>query len=309
VAPACCIPFGFGGARMSGRRGGLGRGLDSLLPSGGVERRSDTPGLTAASLDAIVPNRRQPRKTFDDDEARDLATSIAELGLLQPLLVRPLGPGRYELIAGERRWRAARVAGLEQVPILIVETDDSGSLERALVENIHRADLNPIEEAAGYRQLMDEAGLTQDQLGAKIGRDRTTISNSTRLLDLPGAVQRLIVEGRLSAGHGRALLGLNGNPFQERLAVRMAHEGMSVRAAEDLVKRYRDMLPDALGGEPRSRPQRDEGVIEAERLISGRLGARVSVIPGKRKGKIVIEYSSPDELKRLSSEIARGPRP
>ena len=203
------------------RRGGLGRGLDALLPptqDGGLERRG---AAVTAPIDRIVPNPRQPRRAFDEAELAELTHSVTELGILQPLLVRETAAG-YELIAGERRLRAATAAGLSEVPVLVVETDERGSLERALVENIHRADLNPIEEAAAYKELMDEGGLTQEALGAKLGRSRVTVTNALRLLDLPLEVQGLLTAGRLTAGHGRALLGLQGNPLQPRLARRAA---------------------------------------------------------------------------------------
>src|SRR5688572_28325525 len=230
------------------RRSGLGRGLDALLPTRGEEGLEGRSGLLRAPVDSIDPNPRQPRESFDEDALEELATSIKELGVLQPLLVREKAGG-YELIAGERRLRAARRAGLAEVPVMVVEADDRGSLERALVENIHRSDLNPIEEAAAYRQLMDEGGLTQEGLGSKLGRNRVTIANALRLLDLPLEVQRLLTSGRLSAGHGRALLALQGNPLQHRLARRAADESLSVREVEDLVRRYQAM---STGG-PRTR--------------------------------------------------------
>src|SRR5688500_16721208 len=198
---------------MSTRRSGLGRGLDALLPSSEPEERSDGDGLLRVPIDSISPNPRQPRKDFDEDELDELATSIATLGILQPLLVRGMGSDGYELIAGERRLRASKVAGLEEVPVLVVETDERGSLERAIVENVHRSNLSPIEEAAGYKQLIDEGGLTQEQLGERLGKNRVTVSNSLRLLDLPTSVQALLGHGRLTAGHGKALLALQGHPL------------------------------------------------------------------------------------------------
>ncbi len=195
------------------RRAGLGRGLDALLPAHEARADSAGSGLNQVPLNAIAPNPRQPRQSFDDDAIGDLAESIRELGILQPLLVRDLGNGRYELVAGERRLRASKLAGLERVPVMTVDTDDRGSLERALVENLHREDLNPIEEAEGYRQLLDEASLTQEELGRRLGRSRVTITNALRLLSLPPAIQKLLVEGRISAAHGRASARSPGQPF------------------------------------------------------------------------------------------------
>ena len=277
------------------RRAGLGRGLDALLPA--QETRLDRMGLNEVPLDAIAPNPRQPRHSFDDDAIGELAESIRELGILQPLLVRELGSGNYQLVAGERRLRASRLAGLERVPVMSVETDDRGSLERALVENLHREDLNPIEEAEGYRQLIDEASLTQEELGKRLGRSRVTITNALRLLSLPSAIQKLLVEGRISAAHGRALLGLQDNPFQQRLAQRIGAEGISVRETEELVRRYQAMTPSMnKGGRPQTRPPI---AIEAQRQLSEFLQTRVRVDVGKRKGRIVLDFVSTDELERL----------
>ena len=278
------------------RRAGLGRGLDALLPA--HEARADSAGssLNQVPLNAIAPNPRQPRQSFDDDAIGDLAESIRELGILQPLLVRDLGNGSYELVAGERRLRASKLAGLERVPVMTVDTDDRGSLERALVENLHREDLNPIEEAEGYRQLLDEASLTQEELGRRLGRSRVTITNALRLLSLPPAIQKLLVEGRLSAAHGRALLGLQDNPFQLRLAQRVGAEGVSVRETEDLVRRYQAMTPSNKDRRSQSRPP---VAVEAQRQLSEYLQTRVRVDVGKRKGRIVLDFVSTEELERL----------
>ena len=278
------------------RRSGLGRGLDALLPPSegpGLERRWSS---ATASIDRIAPNPRQPRSAFDDDALDELTASIVELGVLQPVLVRPSG-GDYELIAGERRLRAARRAGLSEVPIVVVDTDDRGSLERALVENVHRSDLNPIEEAAAYRQLMDEGGLTQEALGRKLGRNRVTIANALRLLDLPVEIQALLISGKLTAGHGRTLLALQGNPLQHRLARRTADEALSVREVEDLVRRYQAMSTSS----PRARgtAERPAAAVEAQRRLADHLQTRVRVEMGKRKGKIVMDFVSLEELQRL----------
>ena len=278
------------------RRSGLGRGLDALLPA----QEGAGGGVFDVPVDDIAPNRRQPRRDFDDDAIAELAASISEVGLLQPLLVRE-GPDGYELIAGERRLRAARRAGLERVPVIVVDTDERGSLERALVENIQREDLNPVEEAAAYKQLLDEGALTQDELGRRIGRSRVAISNALRLLALPPSIQRLLVERRITAGHGRALAALDWSPFQERLARRIADEGLSVREAEDLVRKYEAMTA------PRSSERRPHEVsaemLEARRRLTDHLQTRVRVERGKRKGRIVIDFTSDEELRRLTAAM------
>jgi ParB family chromosome partitioning protein len=278
------------------RRGGLGRGLDALLPVGdaGVEHTRGAPMVI--DVDAIAPNPRQPRQSFDEASIAELAESMRSLGVLQPLLVRRATGGAFELVAGERRLRAARRAGLPGVPVVVVDTDERGSLERALVENLHREDLNPMEEAAAYKQLLEEGSLTQEALAHRLGRSRVAITNSLRLLDLPVAVQRWLVEGRLTAAHGKALLGLAGGPFQERLARRAAYEGLSVRETEDLVRRYAAMA-EPRAGAPRGEPP--PPVSSAQRRLSDRLQTRVRVDFGKRKGRIVVDFSSLQELERL----------
>ena len=280
------------------RRGGLGRGLDALLPA-------DEPGssdrLRDLDVGEIAVNPRQPRRDFDESALDELTSSITQLGLLQPLLVRATDQG-FELVAGERRLRAARRAGLQTVPVLIVETDEKGSLERAIVENIHRRDLNPIEEASAYRQLLDETGMTQDVLAQRLGRSRAAVTNSLRLLDLSDDVKKLLIDGRISAGHGRALLSLEGSPFQKRLAQRIAHEQLSVRETEDLVRRYGSMV--AQSSKAGGRTERPALAVDAQRKLSDRLQARVRVETGKRKGKIVIDFASLEELDRLMSLLA-----
>ena len=276
------------------RRAGLGRGLDALLPARESSERAGR--VNEVAIEAIVANPRQPRRSFPEDAIEELAASIRELGILQPLLVRVRAEGRYELIAGERRLRAARRAGLERVPVMTVETDERGSLERALVENLHREDLNPIEEAEGYRLLIEEAELTQEELGKRLGRSRAAITNALRLLGLPSELQKLLVDGAISAAHGRALLALQGNPFQQRLAKRVALEGVSVRETEELVRRYQSMSVTSGGGRPQERPAI---ATEAQRRLSDHLQTRVRVDVGKRKGRIVVDFASIDELERL----------
>jgi ParB family chromosome partitioning protein len=290
------------------RKAGLGRGLDALLPAPGGAELEERSSLLQVGIDVIEPNPRQPRRDFPEDALDELATSITQLGILQPLLVRPGTPGRYELIAGERRLRAARRAGLAEVPVVVVETDDAGSLERALVENVHRADLNPIEEAAAYRQLIEDGGLTQEALGERLGRGRVTIANSLRLLDLPVPIQKLLIDGRITAGHGRALLGLGGSPFQERMARRAADEGLSVRETEDLVRRYQAIAAPSPAPVPGERLPRPARATDAQRRLADHLQTRVRVEVGKRKGRIVLDFVSMEELDRLM-ELILGDAP
>jgi ParB family chromosome partitioning protein len=280
------------------KRSGLGRGLDALLPS---EEALGAPDAKRAQqrvpLERIDRNPRQPRESFDEADLDELAFSIKALGVLQPLLVRPLPGDRYELIAGERRLRASKRAGLTEVPVMVVETDERGSLERALVENIHRANLNPIEEAAAYKQLIDDGGLTQEALGTRLGRNRVSITNALRLLDLPTSVQRLLIEKRLTAAHGKSLLALQKNPFQERLARRAADEKLSVRETEDLVRRYDAMTESTSAkGKARAKPLEVSG---AQQRLADYLQTRVRIEVGKRKGKIVLDFVSLAELDRL----------
>jgi ParB family chromosome partitioning protein len=284
------------------RRSGLGRGLDALLPRGGDTELEERDPLRRVGLGSIRPNPRQPRRAFDEAELEELAASIMEVGVLQPLLVRVVEAG-YELVAGERRLRGAQRAGLDEVPVMVVETDERGSLERALVENIHRANLNPIEEASAYRELMEEGGLTQEELAAKLHRDRTTITHSVRLLELPPSIQRLLIEGRLSGGHGRALHALNGHPFQERATQRAAGEGQSVRDTEAMIRDYLAMTGEGLArSRARARSQPPEAA-EAQRRLANYLQSRVRVEVGKRKGKIVVDFVSLEELDRLVAAI------
>ena len=274
-----------------------------MLPStpAASEEPSSSGGLLEVPVESIDANPQQPRKAFDDESIGELADSIRALGILQPLLVRERG-GRYELIAGERRVRASTRVGLERVPVVVVDTDERGSLERALVENIHRENLSPIEEAAGYKQLIEEGGLTQEALGERVGKNRVTITNTLRLLELPLGVQQMLGDGRLRAGHGKALLGLEGNPFMERLARRAADEGWSTRETEEQVRRYQTMSG-AAPRQTRSTAEAAPAAVEAQRRLGQHLQTRVRVEMGKRKGKIVLDFVSPDDLDRLSKII------
>jgi ParB family transcriptional regulator, chromosome partitioning protein len=289
------------------KRSGLGRGLDALLPPAEVTGGPEASALREISVDRVHPSPRQPRRSFDDAGIEELAGSIRQLGILQPLIVRPMGGG-YELVAGERRLRAAQRAGLDRVPALVIETDNQGALERALVENIHRSDLNPIEEAAAYRQLMDDAGLTQEALAARLGRSRVTITNTLRLLDLPVSVQRLLGERRLTPAHAKSLLSLSGNPFLERAARRAADEGLSVRETREQVRRYEALVAGAAstGSANRNRDALSPVISEGRRALSDGLQTRVRIEMGKRKGRIVIDFVSVEELERLLGVMLAG---
>jgi ParB family chromosome partitioning protein len=279
------------------------RGVASYDPAPG------SPGDTAlrqvagayfeeVAVDSITPNPRQPRRTFDDDTLDELAASITEVGLLQPVVVRSLGPGRFELVMGERRWRASQRAGLEHIPAIVRETPDNDMLRDALLENLHRQQLDPLEEAAAYQQLLDDFGATHEQLAQKIGRSRPHISNTLRLLNLPPAVQKRVAAGVISAGHARALLSLDDPQAQERLAQRIVAEGLSVRAVEEIV---------AIGDDtPIKTPRRsaaNKPVAPALRHLADRLSdlfeTRVKVELGRNKGKIVVEFATVDDLERI----------
>lgn len=311
-------------SQPSRRKGGLGRGLASLIPTGpadGGPRLGDaaadvvigggpvaTPvaevGAVYREIDpsSIEPNPRQPRQVFDEDALAELVHSIREFGLMQPVVVRRLpgdGPLRYQLVMGERRWRAAQQAGITAIPAIVRDTADDNLLRDALLENIHRAQLNPLEEAAAYQQLLDEFSVTHEELAARIGRSRPVISNMIRLLRLPIAVQRRVAAGVLSAGHARALLALEaGAEAQEELAARIVAEGLSVRATEEAVT-----LANSSGTRPATPPRRKPiqmpGLQEVAERLSGTYDTRVMVSLGKRKGKIVVEFGSIEDLQRI----------
>jgi ParB family chromosome partitioning protein len=295
------------------RRGGLGKGLGALIPPGGTEGThvpaAAAGGLQEIPVTAIQPNPYQPRRSFDEAGLSELADSIHEVGLLQPVLVRADGEGGYELIAGERRWRAARRAGLQSIPALVRATDDASTLEHALVENLHRDDLNPLEEAAAYQQLIEDFNLTHEQVAARVGRNRVTITNMLRLLQLPPAIQRLLSEGRLDAGHARALLGTPDRAFQERLAQRAAVESMSVREVEEAVRRHGDA---AGNGKPVPKPRksgrmRPPGLLELEELLGEHLETRVRVTTGGKRGRVTIEFSDLEDLERIYRAMTEPP--
>jgi len=260
------------------------------------------PGARFAEIpvSSIVPNPKQPRHVFEEEALEELKTSIIEVGFLQPIVVREIGPEKYELVMGERRWRAAQALGKEAIPAIVRETGDEAMLRDALLENIHRANLNPLEEAAAYQQLLEEFGATHDELARRIGRSRPQISNTIRLLNLPAQVQRRVAAGVLSAGHARALLGLDDAEAQEKLAHRIVAEGMSVRATEEAVSL---VLQGAPTGKPaaakrRAKPHSPALSDLADRL-SDRYDTRVRVDIGRSKGKIVIEFATVDDLERI----------
>ena len=311
-------------------RGGLGRGLGALIPTapagvatdGGEPapsadtpapahfpaptRPSDddlapVPGARFAELpvSAIEPNGKQPRHVFDEEALEELKSSIQEVGFLQPIVVREVAPSRYEIVMGERRWRAAQSIGRETIPAIVRDTRDDAMLRDALLENIHRANLNPLEEAAAYQQLLDEFGATHDELAKRIGRSRPQISNTIRLLNLPAPVQRRVAAGVLSAGHARALLGLEDNEAQEQLALRIVSEGLSVRATEELVSLTASGGP-AKKAAPTRRPKvHAPALSDLANRLSDRFDTRVKVDIGRNKGKITIEFATVDDLERI----------
>lgn len=296
---------------MSTRKGGLGRGLGALIPTGESKQLSsvvagvavDVANLNRVPLNSIVPNPRQPRTVFDDEKMAELITSIREVGVLQPPVVRVVGDGRYELIMGERRWRAAKAAGLSEIPVIIRQTPDNELLREALLENIHRSELNALEEGAAYEQLLNDFNYTHDELAQKIGRSRPHITNTLRLLQLPPSVQRRVAAGVLSAGHARALLALGDSAAMERLANRIVTEGLSVRAVEEIIS------VGVKGGKKKASGGKARGIspelAELAEELGDFLNTRVTIekVTGKSNGKIIIEYASAEDLRRIIEEI------
>ena len=310
---------------MAQQRRGLGRGLGALIPessrsadSGATRDTGATDAMAPAGavstaepepaevfgaryqeipISAITPNPRQPRRTFDEDALEELAESIREVGLLQPVVVRAAGPDRYELIMGERRWRASQRAGLTEIGAIIKQTQDNDLLRDALIENLHRQQLDPLEEAAAYQQLLDDFGATHEELARKVGRSRPHISNTLRLLNLPPVVQKRVAAGVLSAGHARALLSLSDPLAQERLATRIVAEGLSVRNVEEIVSLGADDAPRKRT--PAGRQPVAPGLIRLADRLSDLYETRVKVEQGRHKGKIIIEYATLDDLERI----------
>ncbi len=296
---------------MSTRKGGLGRGLGSLIPAGESKQLSsvvagvpvDVANLNRVSINSISPNPRQPRTVFDEEKMRELITSIKEVGVLQPPVVRIVSDGRYELIMGERRWRAAKAAGLTEIPVIIRQTPDDQLLREALLENIHRSELNALEEAAAYEQLLNDFNYTHDELAQKIGRSRPHITNTLRLLQLPPSVQPRVAAGVISAGHARALLALGESVAMERLANRIVTEGLSVRAVEEIIS------VGVKGGKKKATSGKSRSVspelAELAEELGDFLNTRVTIdkATGKSNGKVIIEFASGEDLRRIIEEI------
>lgn len=287
------------------RRSGLGKGLGALIPPDQVADSSSEPvggtALREIPVSQISPNARQPRGHFDEEALLSLTASVQEVGVLQPVLVRPAAddPERFELIAGERRWRAAKRAGLQTVPAMVRDAEDARALEHALVENLHREDLNVLEEAAAYQQLIEDFELTHDDVARQVGKSRSAVSNSLRLLHLPPAIQRMVQEATLTGGHARALLGTPDRAFQEALARKAVAEDLSVRQVEQAVRERQGEG----GSKPEPRPRksrlRPPGLLELEELLSSRLDTRVKVSMGAKKGRVVIDFATLEDLERI----------
>jgi ParB family chromosome partitioning protein len=292
------------------RKGGLGKGLGALIPPEAGEGNA-AGGYQELPVAAVKPNRYQPREHFGEESLASLADSIREVGVLQPILVRPADDG-FELIAGERRLRAARRIGLQTIPALVRSTDDASTLEQALVENVHRADLNALEEAAAYQQLIEDFKLTHEQVAARVGRSRVTITNTLRLLQLPPAIQKLIQDDTLREGHARALLGTPDRAFQEQLARRAVKEGLSVRAVEEAVRAH-SAGPDKGDGRTATTPTtgvlRPPGLLELEELLGDYLDTRVKVSIGGKQGKVTIDFADLEDLERIYRAMTEGRSP
>ncbi len=281
---------------MSAKRGGLGTNLDSLIPTSLTVGDTEVAEQNEVPISSISPNPRQPRTVFDEDALNELIASIKEIGILQPPVVRKVAEGRYELIMGERRFRAAKAAGLKTIPVIIRQTPDNELLREALIENIHRSQLNPLEEAAAYAGLLTDFGCTHDELATKLGRSRPLISNMLRLLNLPPTVQRKVAAGVISAGHARALLGLSDDKEIEKLANRIVSEGLSVRATEEIVA---TAGPAKKSGKTKAKVGISGTALASAELLSDYLDTRVSIEQGKGKGKITIEFAGNEDLQRI----------
>jgi ParB family transcriptional regulator, chromosome partitioning protein len=308
---------------MSKARGGLGRGLGALIPTAAPAPTTRVPGadgiagadaaadiglspvpgahFAEVAVDSIVPNPKQPRSVFDEEALAELKTSIEEVGFLQPIVVREVGPQKYELVMGERRWRAAQALGRTMIPAIVRDTRDDAMLRDALLENIHRVQLNPLEEAAAYQQLLEEFGATHEELAGRIGRSRSQVTNTIRLLKLPVKVQTRVAAGVISAGHARALLGLADPEAQDALATRIVAEGMSVRATEEAVAMAAAEQPTA---KRRARRISAPGVEDLGQRLSDVFETKVKVQIGRAKGRIVVEFGSVDDLQRIVGLMA-----
>ena len=296
---------------MSNRRSGLGKGLSSLIPA---DVDAGDALYREIGINDVIPNRYQPRTHFEEETLASLSASIAEVGVIQPIVVRKIDDGGYELIAGERRWRAAKRAGLPSIPALVREHNDLASLETAVIENLHRQDLNALEEAAAYQQLIEDFELTQEQVAKRVGRSRSGVANTIRLLQLTPVVQRLVIEGQISAGHARALLSSPDRAAQEAIAQQIVDEGLTVRDIERLMRgdpddgeddgdseATRSHGPSTGGGgdSGRATPVAVPGILELEELLAARLDTRVRVQLGKGPGKLLVEFADLDDLERI----------
>jgi ParB family chromosome partitioning protein len=285
---------------MSAKRGGLGTNLDALIPTSLTVGGNEVAQQNEVSIDSISPNPKQPRTVFNEEAMAELVASIKEIGILQPPVVRQTSPGRYELVMGERRFRAAKIAGLRSIPVIVRQTPDNELLREALIENIHRSQLNPLEEAAAYTQLLQDFNCTHDELAHKLGRSRPLISNTMRLLNLPASVQSRVASGVISAGHARALLGLSNEVEIDRLAKRIVAEGLSVRAVEEIIA--------ATSPKSASKAKKKSGgtspeVNEIAEQLGDHLDTRVKIKGGKTKGEISIEFSGYADLARIIKKI------
>ena len=310
------------------RKSGLGRGLDALIPTGSTvmpprDGGGSGTGLQEISVSSIDPNPNQPRNLFDEDSLAELSASIKAIGLLQPVLVRPSStPDRFELIAGERRWRASKRAGLSTIPAIVRVTDDVSSVEQALVENLHRQDLTPLEEAAAYQQLLEDFSMTHEQVAAKVGKSRSAITNSLRLLTLPPTIQQYLAEGRLSAGHAKALLGTPDRALQESLARVAVDQSLTVRGLEEAVRNAVNPgassttvapKPGATGVKPKAGTSgrvslvKEPGLHELEELLSEHLATPVTVTLSGKHGKMVVEFADLEDLERIYRLMTEGP--
>ena len=309
------------------RLSGLGKGLGALIPADAGAAGGEVARLEEIPVGSILPNPHQPRVHFDEESLAELSASIREIGLLQPVLVHPLEDGTFRLVAGERRWRAARRAGLHMIPAIVRTTDEIGTVERALVENLHRQDLTPLEEAAAYQQLSDDFGMTHEQIASRVGKSRSAITNTLRLMSLPASVQHLLADGRLSAGHAKALLACPDRSRQEELARAASAENWSVRMVEEAVRAGNpamapapaaaaaDTAPPtapsvpagAAGTAPAAPRLRPPGLLELEHLLADHLSTRVTVSQTAKRGKVVIEFADLDDLERIYHLMTNPP--
>jgi len=287
---------------MAPKKGGLGRGLDALF----VDNSAEEGNTVALRMSEIEPNKLQPRKDFDPEALSELASSIAEHGILQPLLVRPLPDGGYQLVAGERRWRASRMVGLQEVPVFIKELSDEQTMEMALIENLQREDLNPIEEADGYKTLIETYGLTQEEAAKKVGKSRPAVTNALRLLQLPDYILDKVKRGKISAGHGRAILGIEDNDAR-RKAAELAEEGVSVREIEKIAAQKAASPSGGVNNREKSQKTRDVIYDEVELALCELLGRKITVNTSGNKGTLSIEFYGQDDLIELANVIGNDP--